>query len=171
MKIFSRFPVFRMVIPFSAGILISIHHNISIGWAIVGAAVGFLLSFVFTTRNYATGKYAQRWLAGIPFYTCFLCLGMCLTWFHQSLNYRRHFADFTSADTYLSAIQTEPKITLKGYRFIVTVKAVRQGSPWTPVSGNLAVYLSDTSHQFKGTPGTLIVLTGKPEAIKTPSNP
>ncbi|MBK6640228.1 MAG: hypothetical protein IPG39_02825 [Bacteroidetes bacterium] len=71
MKFWTRFPLFRFLIPFGAGILTNIYGKpLIINWILI-SLVAISLSWLFTKNKYATGKYALRWLAGIPFYTAF----------------------------------------------------------------------------------------------------
>src|SRR5690349_15717343 len=135
MKIFSRFPVFRMVIPFSIGILSAIYGDISIQLSLLLMIVGLSLSFIFTIRGYATGKYAQRWLAGIPFYCCFFGLGCSITWFHESIHFNRHFTEIPGAKKFLISLSDEPHFTGKGIRFMAKVEASRGINSWQSASG------------------------------------
>src|SRR5688572_1017664 len=171
MKIFSRFPVFRLAIPFSIGILFAIQFECKITTQLTILIFGFVLAVLFTIKKYATGKYAQRWLAGIPFYCCFFALGSCLTWLHQSKNFNHHFQQKGIADTYIIEIIDEPKFTAKGYRFIGAVQAVKTPQSWQNAAGRILVYLQDTAHSFKGVPGNKMVVAGTGERIRKSTNP
>jgi len=171
MKIFSRFPVFRVVIPFSAGIICTIKTGLPFAGMACMAAAGFLLSVLFTVRNYASGKYAQRWLAGIPFYCCFFGMGGTITWLHQSLHHRSHFQAMECNGSYLVEIANEPAKTSTGWRFIADVNAANSSCTWNEARGKILVQLQDSMHHFKGTAGNKMLIHGEMKRIAGPGNP
>ncbi|MDQ3050959.1 MAG: ComEC family competence protein [Bacteroidota bacterium] len=171
MKIFSRFPVFRVVIPFSIGILAVIKSNGTLTTMAAFSTIGFVLSVWFTLKNFASGKYAQRWLAGIPFYCCFFGLGGLLTWLHQGVNHRTHFKDFKNSGCFIAQIHSEPVRTKNGYRFIAAISAVQMPEKWQATNGKVVVYLQDTTHSFPGNAGNKLLFAGTVSNIKAPSNP
>ncbi len=171
MKIFSRFPVFRVVIPFSIGIISVIKYEGSFTTMAVLSVSGFLLSVLFAIKNFASGKYAQRWLAGIPFYSCFFGLGGLLTWFHQGINHTTHFRNENSKGCFIALIHSEPVKTKNGFRFISEILAVRTEDNWEAVNGKILTYIQDTTHTFRASAGAKLLLAGTINTIKPPTNP
>ncbi len=174
MKIWSRFPVFRFLIPFSIGILIAIHSQDWIRCFIAIATSGFLLSILFTVKNYATGKYAQRWLAGIPFYWCFAGLGFVITWYHQSIRYTDHFAYENSVSTsqyFIVTLTDPPALSSKGFRITVSVKARKDSSKWVATRGKLLIYLHDSLHKSEYHIGDQFIIYCQPFRVAASGNP
>lgn len=174
MKIWSRFPVFRFLIPFSIGILIAVDYQDWIRCFISIAASGLILSILFTVNNYASGKYAQRWLAGIPFYWCFAGLGFVVTWFHESIRYRDHFSQETeviSSQFYIVTLTEPPALSTKGFRITVSVNARKDSNKWVATRGKLLIYLNDSLRKGKYHIGDKCILYGQPLKVTSSGNP
>ncbi len=171
MKFWTRFPLFRFLIPFGAGILTNIYSKPLIINCILISLVAISLSFLFTKNNYATGKYALRWMAGIPFYIAFWGIGCLLSWLNDAGNYHSHFSDFTE-NSMLAIEASEPATeTKKGIRIFAKVKAIKNCEKWITVRGNLVIYVRDTSHQLKVKYHDNLLITAKYYAAPGPSNP
>jgi competence protein ComEC len=174
MKIWSRFPVFRFLIPFSIGILIAIHYQDWIRCFISIAASGLILSILFTVKNYASGKYAQRWLAGIPFYWCFAGLGFVVTWFHESIRYKDHFSqdsEVISSQLYVVTLAEPPALSTKGFRITASVDARKDSNGWVATRGKLLIYLNDSLRKGEYHIGDKCVLYGQPFKVTSSGNP
>ncbi len=170
MKIFSRFPVFRFLLPFTSGVLYAIHFGIHNACYPLLALISFFVAGIFTVKNYASGKYAQRWLAGIPFYCCFFSLGCCLLWMSDNIHRPHHFQKYKTAGVFAGLLVKDPVSTEKGHRFILTVIAVRENLTWYPASGKLAVFIHD-SKPFSARRGNTLLVKGNAVEIPPPSNP
>lgn len=171
MKFWTRFPLFRFLIPFGTGILTAIFYNPLIINCILFALVAILLSWLFTKNKYATGKYALRWMAGIPFYTAFWGIGCLLSMLTDAGNYHSHFSAFTE-NSILAIEASEPAAeTKKGIRIFAKVKAIKNCEKWIPVRGNLVIYIRDTSHQLKVKYHDNLLITAKFHPVPGPSNP
>ncbi len=171
MKYWSRYPVFRFLIPFGAGILTNIYAEILPLTVLVTGIVFYLISFLFTTKNWATGRYAHRWLTGIPFYILFYCLGIALAWMHTSSNHNSHFSELKPKDFVVVKIKTVPAKTFSGWRFEAEVKSVRSPDGWLPARGRLLMNFKSDDSLSPFAIGDLLVTSAAPVLIKPPSNP
>ncbi|MBK7389728.1 MAG: hypothetical protein IPI23_11870 [Bacteroidetes bacterium] len=124
-EILDSFSTFRFLIPFGAGILTNIYGKPLIINCIFVSSVAILLSWLFTKNKYATGKYALRWMAGIPFYTAFWGIGCLLSWLTDAGNFHSHFSAFKE-HTIIAIEASEPAAeTKKGIRIFAKVKAIK----------------------------------------------
>lgn len=171
MKFWTRFPLFRFLIPFGAGILTSLYYKPLIINSIFVASVAILLSWLFTKNKYATGKYALRWMAGIPFYTAFWGIGCLLSWLTDAGNFHSHFSAFKEHTTIAVETSEPASETKKGIRIFAKVKAIKNCEKWIPVRGNLVIYVRDTSHQLKVKYHDNLLITAKFHPVPGPSNP
>ncbi len=173
MKIWSRFPVFRLIIPFAAGIICCINSISNLKIAIISLAFGIVVAFLFTWKNWATGKYAQRWMAGIPFYFCFWGLGFAFAWFYQTIHFKNHFSEYVTKDkSYFIGELYQPPVTYsKGTKLFTRMLAVKDAGKWRPVRGNLLIYVKDSSHLFACALRDKIVFSGKPQLVQGSHNP
>lgn len=171
MKFWTRFPLFRFLIPFGAGILNGLYCNIFIYRSITVVIIAFLVSWLFAKNSYATGKYAWRWLAGIPFYTAFWALGSVLVWISDGGNYHSHFSSKPESSV-LIVQTTEPSTeTKKGIRVFTKVQSLKICDEWIPARGNLVIYIRDTSHQLKIGFKENILIAASCVPVPGPTNP
>jgi competence protein ComEC len=171
MKIWSRFPVFRFLIPFSTGILSCIYQLAELKVALCCFLAGFCLAWLFTTRNYATGKYAQRWLAGIPFYLFFYGAGFSYTWLYQSIHFKQHFKESVLSQNLIVEISDFPSLTKKGSRLITKVRFVKNNNRWESCSGKLLVNINDSLHKQVYNYGEMLLLNTTIQSIVKSKNP
>ncbi len=171
MKLFSRFPVFRIVLPFSAGIIYGITSSCEYFNSYLLSAVCIIISFLFTRWRLATGKYANRWLAGIPFYLSFYFLGICITALHHPDAVSGHFPLVKGDCKFLVTISKSPVTTKKGVRFIAEVKSYNGSGSWIASRGNLLIYVSGHSKLLHADIGDYYLVSGIVSEISNPGNP
>lgn len=171
MKFWTRFPLFRFLLPFSAGILSALYLELSLSYLCIGSTAGVAACLIFTIRNYASGKKAQRWLAGIPFYLTTWMLGALLLKTSETRNVTGHFSSVREASAFLVVV-TEPSArTQKGTRIFCEVKAIKNDCVWLPARGKLVVYLRDTTHSLVPGYKKVLLISGKATPVKAPPNP
>lgn len=171
MKYWSRYPVFRFLIPFGAGILTKIYVDVPIPQFALTGTIFYLLSWLFTTRKWATGKYAQRWLAGIPFYMLYYCLGVVLVWLHTQNDHRQHFSEYLPATSLTAEITNGPVKTFSGWRYETLVNSVSVSGKWLPARGKLLLSYRYADSLPPFATGDLIITSAAPATIRKPSNP
>lgn len=172
MKYWSRYPVFRFLIPFGTGIVVNIYSEVGPAWFIPAGILFFLISFLFTKNNWATGKYAHRWLAGFPFYMLFFFLGAALSWMHTTGYQPNHFSSVPNPSGILAEVKSEPVRTTAGWRFEADVKSLRSTEgPLTPVRGKLLMSYKTVDSVAPVKSGNLILTDARFHRIQPPSNP
>lgn len=166
MKFFSRFPVFRFLLPFAAGICLYLDNPSSpLPVYLTLAIIGYTVSWWFTARRLATGKHAQRWLAGFPFYCCYLGMGFVLSWVNDSTRFTGHFESGPGKKMLLAECSAPSSATAKGQRVVLRVLAEKRCDAWLPVRGNLLLFISDSSGKTGLETGDRVFLFCKPERI------
>jgi competence protein ComEC len=167
MKNWTRIPVFRLFVPFSLGILAGLHtasFSLSLGLTFLIATA---LHILFTVRRYATGKHAQRWLAGIPAFAAWLSAGMLSAVLHLGPP-----AEIKNVNpgSIIVLVESHVSWSQQAVRFRGTVKMSQQDSSWSPEQLPVMVRISNTK-TFIPEPGDLVLLHAVPHRVKGPANP
>jgi competence protein ComEC len=171
MKIWSRFPVFRLLIPFSSGIFLASKSFMEFNSMIFLLVVSVLICYAFTIRNYATGKYAQRWLTGIPFTICFFMAGYVFTIIRSEQGSSYHFTKFDNVQVYMLEAEGTVKLSSKGIKVFTKVKAALD-TTWKSCRGNLLLYIRDSvRNEFLIRTGDMLFVRCRTVKIPGPMNP
>lgn len=140
MKYWSRYPVFRFLIPFSGGILWSLHlPSLNILFAIILIS-SVLISYLFSRNNWATGRFSHRWLAGIPFYIAFFMLGILIVHLHHPVDYHSRWA---GSGMVAVKVSEAPQKTISGWRMVTELSSFYDSSGWLAAQGKLLIMLKD----------------------------
>lgn len=161
MHFWNSLPLFRLVIPFILGIVLS---NIVFEAWIYRLIPFFLLALVLT--HFFIKSYRFRWLYGV-LCTCLLfVLGICI--FHYSLekNDELHYATFLNENNVLVLECIEEPVEKKN-SFKVLSKVISVDNK--PTIGKVLVYVEKNGDTLRY--GSRILTSAVPNEISTPSNP
>lgn len=168
MKYWSRYPVFRFLIPFSCGI-IGIHQfgNLTITFHIA-LIVSVLISYFMTKKNWATGRFSHRWLAGVPFYAAFLLLGILIARIHYPFDDQ---TSLTNARVAMVRVIETPQKTLSGWRLFTTITSFQDSSGWQSGRGNLLIMLNEEVTDTPLNQGDHLIISTVFQRITNSTNP
>jgi len=157
--------------PFSFGIFLGSESYTEFNTTILPLIFFALICYAFTIRNYATGKYAQRWLTGIPFTICFFIAGYSFSIISLDQSGTYHFSKSGNAKVYMLEADGTVRLSSKGVKVLTKVKAVLDSS-WKPCSGKLLLYIRDSArNEFMLRTGDILFVRCQAEEIKSPMNP
>ena len=167
----SRIPLVRLIIPYIAGILLSvsvsfpISPGISVLWisAIIVFAGGIFYGVLFS--------YRSRWLFGsfiiLFVFSCgYLFTGRMKTKGDEVL------ADIPRAERlYLARLDESFTMRERSCRGMLTLLSVRDSVAWRDVNAKAMVYTAPDSSLLQFTAGAYILIMAKIGEVKPPSNP
>jgi competence protein ComEC len=162
MKTWTRMPVFRLLIPFSAGILIGLKHSELKRGTIL--AFGFIagLSILFTLRRYGTGKYALRWLAGIPWTGTWLLAGVIAGNIQTATEL---MAPADNCQGVIVTVDAPLSWSESSVRFLAEMRMIHKDGSWIPWKENAMVSITN-GQSITAAPGDLLLLSAVPEQVK-----
>lgn len=174
MKIWTRFPFVRLVLPLIAGILLNRFLPVDISKPLFAAT--FLLAALLILLR-VTGldgrSYRYRWIFGILLNLTVIFLGYDLSVLHNELNAKSHFAHFAGEEgVVLSGTLTEPPSErANSYRAVVKMDRMSAGGELKTVSGKLMVYFAKDSLARSLQYGDRILFSASPVRVGPPGNP
>ncbi|MEP7170593.1 MAG: ComEC/Rec2 family competence protein, partial [Bacteroidota bacterium] len=172
MRIWNQAPLFRLLLPFLAGILIEIFHPFKIEIILFAFLFFFSAILLFTFVKKVYRKINIRWIYGVSLNLCILLIGIALTYFNTDRNYENHFSYSINTTEYIGVLVDQLHEKKNSYKTIVEIKSVRSvDGGWTHVNGNVLVYLAMDTVASKLKYGDEIIFSSTPKEVTLPKNP
>ena len=128
MNYWNKIPLFRIIIPFLMGIIITFHFQFfTIYLYIIILAVICVLCISYFKRYFSS--FSKRWIFGILINLLFLVFGVLITQQHKPVNRRFHFEKY-SASASIVVLKEDIVAKAKSYKCEVEVIAVNSGYNW-----------------------------------------
>ncbi len=173
MKIWTRFPFVRLLLPLITGILCyRLIPNASgvpawpliIGCSVIAGAL-VLLSKIQT--------YRTRWMFGFIINILLILLGFVISWAGNQRDYYSHFSRFggDSKIIYEAFLTEPPAQRANSVKFTLQVNRVSLNGRSFPVRGKIIAYAGKDSLATLLDYGTGILFSEKPQALRPPANP
>jgi competence protein ComEC len=166
-------PLFRLLIPFAAGIWLGVSHswynNI---WGLYVASGLLLLVFILLNNYYKKFQlYKKQWLGGLLIGILLFLFGIIQAENCKEINHQDHFSLYPS-DQLIICVNQEPKISGDILRFTAAVKANIVSKQVIQSSGSLLIALKiDTNQITQPTYGDLLLIKSKYTPTEPPYNP
>ena len=168
MKWLNHIPLFRLIVPFSLGIMWSFYHPTPVDANFFLAIAALLLSNLILLRLRALhSNYYNRWVFGTLVTAFFFLIGLTLSNSRIEAFNPNHFSNFISPEThpsaYIGTVASEPEIKPNSIKTILEITKIKRNGEWETTSGKCLVY-------FKQNQGTSIKYGDQISFLKTPSN-
>jgi len=170
MNYWNKIPLFRIILPFLMGIIIALHFQLSTSYLyiiIVSAVIGILYISYF--KRYFS-SFSKRWIFGVPINLLFFVFGMLITQQHKPVNNRFHFEKY-NGNVSVVVLKEDIVTKAKSYKCEVEVIAVNLADNWRKTQGKAILYLAKDTLAELLTYGDRLLVSGKWQAIESPSNP
>jgi competence protein ComEC len=167
-KFWRSAPFVRLLIPLTAGIILS--HYLQIPFAIV--CISALIAIIAHLIIRYSSKFSLRWLNGAAFNLVFICLGCLLIHFQNLRNDPQWIGHYQSQAKSVLVILQEP-LTVKpnSYKALAKPGAVLIDQQWQPVKGSILVYFKKDSTPPALQYGSQIIIKKTLQAITNSGNP
>ncbi len=165
------FPVLRVLMPFMAGIVISmaiqavtlIHQGFWITF--------FLLTLVSGLSRIKKLKNSQKWFFGLVLSGFMLISGYNAVILHKEILSNNHFANIQNEGVFLARVSEPLQEKDHSFKTILTIVALKKGNTFIEAKGRVLTYFEKDSTSNPPPEGSLLVLTGSLQAISPPQNP
>ena len=166
----NQIPLFRILLPFLAGILVCIYTQIEIPfWSLI---LGILLLFQLLINVRFKLAYNYRWLAGFTMHLAFFIIGFQLTHYNNEINYPSHFGQKINSNQFATVRVLEPFVEKdKTLKTIVEVISVRTQGGWVSTKGKAMLYFQKDSNSLKIKYGDILFISPAFKSIDPPVNP
>jgi competence protein ComEC len=172
MKTWNQVPLFRLLLPFTAGILVEIFYPLKIEACLFVLPLIMSAILLFTFSKTFVRKISLRWIYGTALNLALFLIGILLTYFNTDKQVTRHFAYSQNSREYIGVLSDQLHEKKKSYKTIVAIKSVKlKNGSWHNVSGKVLVYFAMDTASAKLKYGDVIIFSSEPQAVKTPKNP
>ncbi|HKR06765.1 MAG TPA: ComEC/Rec2 family competence protein, partial [Bacteroidia bacterium] len=172
MRAWNQVPLFRLLLPFLAGILLEIFyplHN-QIFLLILPVLLSIVLLFTYNKKIYR--KIGIRWIYGTALNLVILVIGATITFYNSDKNSKNHFSNLPDTREYLGVLADQLHEKKNSYKTIVEIKSVRSvKGAWRHVNGNVLLYLEKDVSSAKLKYGDAIIFSAAPKEVELPKNP
>lgn len=171
MKIWSRFPFVRLLLPLITGILLVRGFPVfTVNPLWVAMAVALLILLWLLSVHYT---YRYRHIFGILLNLFLVLLGVLLTVSHQQQSSRLHFSRVSShEETVFRAVLVEPPEARKNsMKLVLEIDRITVGGKVSETSGRILAYARRDSLSESLAWGDVLLFSQKPEPVKGPANP
>ncbi|MHC1776265.1 MAG: ComEC/Rec2 family competence protein [Lentimicrobium sp.] len=173
MKIWTRFPFVRLLLPLIAGIiayrLIPEASRVP-AWPLIAGCSVSLAAMLFISWKQT---YRTRWLFGFGLNILLVLLGFVMSWAGNQKYYYSHFSRFddNSRIVYEAFLTEPPTQRANSVKFTLQVRRVSVNGKYFPAKGRIIAYAGKDSLATLLDYGTGILFSDKPQPLKPPSNP
>lgn len=174
MKWLNQIPLFRLIIPFSLGIIGAFYNPEPVKQKMVWVLIGLtVLNLVLLKLRAIHSNYYNRWVFGVFAFIYVFFLGNTLTNFRVEKFKSTHFSNFITTEhkpSYIvGTISSEPEIKTNSIKAVVKINQLDFAGKNQPVTGKCLVYFKKTdSTQIKY--GNQITFLKTPQKIDPPTN-
>lgn len=168
MKWLNQIPLFRLIIPFSLGIIWAFYYPNPVGEKLIYLLIGLTVLNLFLIQLRSVhSNYYNRWVFGLFAFVFIFFLGNLLTNFRVEQFKSNHFSNFITgtnkANSFIGVITSEPEIKPNSIKAVVEIKQLNIANQQRATIGKCLVY-------FKKTDSTQIQYGDQITFLKTPQN-
>lgn len=175
MKWINYIPLFRLVIPFSLGIILCFYFPYSFSNIQYTLLLTFALAFVFFLNHHASlhSSFNFRWVFGMHIIFLFFFLGYIYANARiekfQSSHYLQGKQSFTPISSYLATVVSEPESKTNSIKAVLEINQYRSNNRWINSTGKVLAYFKlEGTAQIKY--GDHILFKRRPVEILPPAN-
>lgn len=161
-----KIPFFRLIIPFSIGILFKIYHPSLINQSFYYLTFFLLITGIYKYFEDINPNYHRRWISGLLIFIVLFFLGFEITSFHLQTN-----DIFTESDLFIVKIIEPPKESEKSIKTILKIDAFNTKGRWETAKEKVIVYIQKDSLSKLLQYGDLLIINTQFKKIQNKGNP
>ncbi len=162
-------PFIRLLLPFTAGILLAIQFNFALPFFHLILSGLLLLAFAIGRKR---GGFRLRWLFGVLLNLLLLLLGYQLTWHHNELNHPNHISHYLAEKNLIIGKVDKMPVIKERVKIQLAVKGISANSDSIQQCiGSVLLFLPKDTFSEQLAYGDLLIAKGKLGEIEAPKNP
>ena len=174
MKWLNHIPLFRLIVPFSLGIMWSFYNPSQIDFKTLCIVfILLILNLILLKLKAVNSKYYNRWVFGVFSTGFFFFIGLTLSNSRIEQFNQNHFSHFISTkhhpEAYIATISSEPSINPKSIKAVLEITQIKDNGVWIMTSGKCLVYFKNQGN-IKLRYGDIINFLRTPTNVLPPSN-
>lgn len=172
MRIWNKYPFFRLIIPFAAGILFAINIPKPGALNAIHLIIALLALFLLTFVSHVFITYRLRWLPGVFIYLFSIVAGYSLTIVQTERYHQSHFGNYLSEEQlFVVKVSEPPAERAKSVRVFGKVQYVMDSATRVRTSGKVLLYFEKDSAALQLKYGDLLILKSNITPTNPPGNP
>ncbi len=161
-----KIPFFRLIIPFTVGILFKIYYPSFVNYAFYWLIIILIVTGIYKYFEDINPNYHRRWISGVLIFVSLFFSGFEITDFY--LHTDDKFAEY---DLFIAKIVEPPKETGKSVKVILKISAYQTDSSWQDVKEKVIVYFQKDSLSKALQYGDLLIINTRFQKIQNRGNP
>ena len=165
------FPMVRILLPFMAGIIMSvaisatieIHRIIWIGLLLLSVVAGLI--------HFNKLRFISRWLFGTIVSLFLFVTGYNSVILHKEILKPNHFANFQSKGIFIASVAETLQEKDHSFKTILKVRGLKKGNNIVEAEGRILTYFAKDSSKKPPHEGSLITFSADIQPISPPQNP
>lgn len=170
MKFWNSYPLFRFLLPFVAGIIITIKFQLFLNPYLLFLLI--ILLIILTILSNQFQKYSFRWVFGLLLYLLIFFCGVASTILHTPKFYENHFSKLQKpGDIFIVRLTETPSEKPNSLRAFGNVEYLKDSSALKNAGGKIMLYFETDSLAKSLKYGDFILFYRNPDEISPPANP
>jgi competence protein ComEC len=170
MKFWNSYPLFRFLLPFVAGIIITIKFQLFLNPYLLFLLIILLILLTILSNRFQ--KYSFRWIFGSLLYLLIFVCGVASTILHTPKYHENHFPKLQKpGDVFIVRLTETPSEKPNSLRAFANVEYLKDSSAMKNAGGKIMLYFETDSLAKSLKYGDYILFSGNPNEISPPANP
>ena len=171
-ELFKKLPFVRLVIPFMAGIVLTLYLELDVSQLVPVALLIFILFVVMVYHNRLHRHYKLRWISGLFTSLLLVLCGALLASLHTDIHNPNHFS-FSVDDEPIVLVKVIEPLSEKQRSFKAEVEVIglKKDHEIMPVDGKAMFYFRKDSLSKQIKYGDVLVVNAQFKEISPPQNP
>ncbi|MES2372253.1 MAG: ComEC/Rec2 family competence protein [Bacteroidota bacterium] len=163
-------PFIRLLVPLTAGIVLSQYHQLSLHLLIFLSLLSILA--LILTRLASKLRYRLRWITGLSLNLLFFCMGCLLMYFQNIENDKRWIGNYALKATAVSVTLQGPLVVKpNSYKALAKLESAFVDGEWMIVKGVILIYFKKDSLPQSLSYGSRIIIQKPLQVIRNSGNP
>jgi len=165
------FPVVRILLPFMAGIIVSVAIAASSEIPLFILLTLLVITLTAAFIPFKKLRFVKRWLFGV-FVSLFLFVsGYNLVILHKEILRPEHFSKVQSKGTFVATVDEPLQEKDHSFKTILRIKGIKKGNALIKADGLVLTYFAKDSVKKPPVEGSEITFSGDVQPISPPQNP
>jgi competence protein ComEC len=165
------FPMVRILLPFMAGIIVSVAIAASSGIPLFILITLLMLTLIAAFISFKKLRFVKGWLFGL-FASLFLFVsGYNLVILHKEILSPGHFSKVQSKGTFVAIVDEPLQEKDHSFKTILRIRGIKKGKTLIKADGLVLTYFAKDSVKKPPVEGTEITFSGDVQPISPPQNP
>lgn len=172
MRFWNKYPFFRLILPFAAGILLAIHIPKPAGLEMIHLILFSTGLFLAALAGHFFSAYSYSWLPGLFIYLFTFAAGYSLTIVQTEKYYSSHFGNFLDGEQVIIVrISEPPSERARSVRVFGKVQHVMDSVASERTTGKVLLYFEKDSTALQLEYGDLLLIQARISPTEPPGNP